>query len=366
MKLECLREKLAHAVYKAEKITGKNLTLPVLKCVLLEAQNNNLKILATNLDLGVEINIPVKVISPGKIAVPGSTLSSFVQNLQNDKNVTLEVVDNNLHVSTSGNSTIIKSLPHDEFPTIPTISKERSFSLNSKDFVKGLKSVWYSSSTSSMKPELSSVFIYHDDENIIFAATDSFRLAEKRIKVKKGKDFTQILLPYKNTPEIIRILDEVDGDVEVAMNKNQIAFAQGGLYLTSRIIDGIFPDYKQIVPKEHKTEVIVLKQDLINSLKIANIFSDSFNQLSMTIHPSKKLFELKTRNSDVGENVNKLDAALSGEDIDINFNYKYIVDCFQSIESDSVSLKFNGLNKAVVIRGVSDKSFMYLVMPMNK
>jgi DNA polymerase-3 subunit beta len=366
MRIECLREKFSEAIYKAEKITGKNLTLPVLKCILLEAQNNTLTIRATNLDLGIEIVIPVKIIEPGAVAVPGGVLSSFVQHLQNDKNITLETVENNLHVSTATNSTIIKSMPFEDFPTIPQVSKERTVTLNAKDFIKGLRSVWYSSSTSTMKPELSSVFIYHDDENIIFASTDSFRLAEKKIRLKKLKDFTQILLPFKNVPEIVRVLEEISGDVEISLTKNQIAFSYDGVYLTSRIIDGVFPDYKQIIPKEFKTEVVVLKQDLINSLKLANIFSDNLNQLSVRVYPSKNLFELTTKNADVGENVNKIDATLSGQDIDINFNHKYIIDCFQSIDSDSVSLQFSALNKPVIIRGVSDKSFLYLVMPMNK
>lgn len=366
MKVECLKERLGNAVSKAEKVTGKNLTLPVLKCVLLEAQNDNLKIRATNLDLGIEINIPVKVKEDGVVAVPGAVLSNFIQNLHNDKNVNLELVENNLNVSTQNNATVVKSLPHEEFPTIPQVSKERTFKINAKDFIKGLKSVWYSSATSSMKPELSSVYVYSDDEQVIFVATDSFRLAEKRVKVKKPKEFSNILIPFKNVPEIIRVFEDVNDEIEVSLDKNQIAFSHDGIYLTSRIIDGTFPDYKNIIPKEFKSEAVVLKQDLINSLKLANIFSDNFNQLSMKVHPSKKMFELKTRNSDVGENVNKIDAALSGEDLDINFNHKYIVDCFQSIDSDSVTLQFNGLNRPVIIRGVSDKSFMYLVMPMNK
>jgi DNA polymerase-3 subunit beta len=366
MKLECLKEKLAGVIYKAEKITGKTLTLPVLKCVLLEAQNNNLKIKATNLDLGIEIDLPVKVQEGGIMAVSGQVLNSFIQNLYNGKNISLKGSEGNLIVSSQGNSSTIKSLPHEDFPTIPHVSIERSFKINAKDFVRGLKAVWYSSSTSTMKPELSSVFIYPDEEILVFAATDSFRLAEKRVKLKRPKDFNQILLPFKNVPEIIRILDEIDDEIEISLDKNQIAFSYQGLYLTSRIIDGVFPDYKQIIPKEFKTEVIVLKQDFINSLKLANIFSDSFNQVSMTIHPSEKIFGLKTKNSDIGENNNKVDATFSGEDVDINFNYKYIVDCFQSIDSDSVSLQFNSLNRPMVIRGIGDKSFMYLVMPMNR
>ncbi|MSR71614.1 MAG: DNA polymerase III subunit beta [Candidatus Taylorbacteria bacterium] len=366
MRIECLKEKLQLAISSAERVTGKNLTLPILSCIELKAHSNILTIRATNLDLGLEINIPVKITEEGTVAVPGGVLNSFLSNLANDKNVTLETKDQNLIVSTSFSSTVIKTFPSDDFPTIPSVEKDKSFIVSGKDFARGLKSVWYSSAVSSMKPELSSVFIYIDDETMVFAATDSFRLAEKKIKVKKGKEMPQLLIPFKNVPEIIKTTDVNNGDIEIFSNKNQLAVSFGGTYLTSRIIDGVFPDYKQIIPKESKTEAIILKQDLINALKISNIFSDKFHQLNVKVTSSLKKLELKTKNADVGESINLIQAAIKGEDIEINFNYKYIADCFQSIDADSVSLQFNGLNRPMVIRGVSDRSFMYLVMPMNR
>ncbi len=366
MKIECIKEKLNQAVGRVEKITGKNLTLPVLSCVLLEAKNDMLTLRATNLELGIEVTIPVKVEQEGMIAVPGGILSNFISHLQKDNNVKLELSGANLTVSTSNNTTLIKTFAHEDFPTIPRIEDGKNFKINAQEFLKGLKSVWYSSATSSMKPELSSVYIYPDEDSIVFVATDSFRLAEKRVRVKKASDFTQILIPFKNVPEIMRVLEDAKDEIDVHLNKNQISFAFDGVYLTSRVVDGTFPDYKQIIPKEHKTEAIVLKQDLVSSLKLANIFSDNFHQVRLKVEPKKKSFEIRTKNSDVGENTNKIDSALTGDDVEINFNFKYITDCFQSIDSDSVSLEFVALNRPMVMRGVGDKSFMYLVMPMNK
>ncbi len=366
MKIECLKERLAEAISKAEKITGKNLTLPVLSCILFEAKGHDLIIRATNLDLGIEIVIPVKVEQEGRIAVPGAIVNNFVSHIVGSKNITLEVVDNNLKIITDTNTTVIKSINFEDFPTIPILEHEKSFKLNAKEFVKGIKAVWYSSATSSMKPELSSIYIYSDDEGLLFVATDSFRLAEKRVKSKGAKDITSLLIPVKNVPDILRILDAAEGDIDVVLTKNQISFTYNGIYLTSRIVDGVFPDYKQIIPKDYKTNIVVLKQDLANAFKIATIFSDKFNKLTIKAHPSEKSFELATKNADVGENTNALEAVYEGEDIDINFNYKYIIDCLQSIESDSVSLEFNGLTRPLVMRGVNDKSFMYLVMPINK
>ena len=366
MKIECVREKLVWAVSKSERISGKHPTLPVLKCILLEAKDNILDLKSTNLDLGIKIGIPVKMEEGGIIAVPGAILNNYLQNIGNVKSIKLEEIEGNLKVETTNNSTIIKSLPHDDFPNLPVFEEEKSFKLGGRDLANGFKSVWYSSGTSSMKPELSSVCVYHDEENIIFVATDSFRLAEKKIKLSKVPDFIQILIPFKNTIEIVRILEEIGDDVTVRLDKNQTSFSYKDIYITSRIIDGVFPDYKQIVPKEHKTEAIILKQDFMNSLKLANVFSDNFNQINLKLRPKEKIFQLTTRNNEVGENVNKLEGSLQGENLDINFNYKYIADCFQSITADSISLQFNGMNKPMVIRGVGDKTFMYLVMPMNK
>ncbi|MBM2817459.1 MAG: Beta sliding clamp, partial [Parcubacteria group bacterium] len=201
---------------------------------------------------------------------------------------------------------------------------------------------------------------------LVFVATDSFRLAEKIIKIEKDDNQFSILVPLKNIPEIIRIFEEFSGEVSICLSKNQISFSDNYNYIVSRLIDGVFPDYKQIIPKEIKTEAIVLKQDLISTLKISNIFSDKFNQVNIKILPSKKVFEITTKNSNIGENTNTVPASLSGDDISVNFNYKYIIDCIQSIDSDSVSLSFNGVSKPMTIRGISDKSFTYIVMPMNK
>lgn len=366
MKIECLKEKLHSAVSKAEKIASKNITLPVLSCLLFETKKNTLIIRSTNLDLGLEISIPVKVEEEGKVAVPAQIIGSFLNNLTDDKNLKLETVDNMLKVSSSSSEANIKTFSADDFPTVPMIDDGKVCKISSKDLLSGIRSVIYSSSTSSVKPELSSIYIHSEDDNLVFVATDSFRLAEKKVKTRKIVDLPVVLIPFKNASDILKIIDNVDEEIEINSTKNQISFTFGGIYLVSRVIDGAFPDYKQILPKEFKTDVIVLKQDLVNSLKISNIFSDNFNQMNISVPVGGESVQVKTKNVNIGENTNKIEAKVSGEGVEVNFNYKYIVDCLPSIASDSVSLSFNGLNKPLVIRGVSDRTFTYLVMPMNR
>ncbi len=366
MNIECIKEKLSYAIGKAEKITSKNITLPILSCVLLEAKDSILTIKATNLDLGVEITIPVKVIKPGSVAVSGSVLYNFISNITNDKNITLEVVSGNLKISTKHSQSTIKAFGVNDFPNIPKVSSDKPFTFNVPNLIKGFKSVMYSASVSTIRPVLGSVLLASEEDSVIFVATDSFRLAEKKVNVKKHKEFTQILIPFKNVNEIIRTLEDVKDDVQVYLNENQIAFSYNDIYLTSRVIDGAFPDYKQIIPKEVKTEAVVLKQDLISSLRISNIFSDKFSQVTFHVSPKNKTFKIMTKNMDIGENTNTLDAVLKGEEMTMSFNHKYIIDCFNSIDSDSVTLTFADISKPMIVRGVSDKSFLYLVMPMNK
>ncbi len=366
MKLECLKEKLNIGISKAEKIVSKNINMPVLSCLLLETKGNNLIIKSTNLDIGLEISIPVKTIEEGKVAVPANVLGSFLNNISEDKSIVLETNDSILKISTSKSEANIKTQNFEDFPTIPTIDNGKVCKISAKDLQNGIKSVIYSASVSSVKPELASVYMYSNEENLVFVATDSFRLAEKTIKLKKKVDLPGILIPFKNASDILKIFDGIEEEIEINATKNQISFTVAGLYVVSRVIDGNFPDYKQILPKEEKTKVIVLKQDLLNTLKISNIFSDNFNQINISVKDGGKGIELKTKNSNVGEYTNKVDAKIEGEGIEVNFNYRYIAESLPSIMSDSIAMIFNGINRPLIIKGTSDSSFTYLVMPMNR
>ncbi len=365
MKIECSVEKIKNAISQTERITGKNLTLPILNSILLIASGKVLKLRATNLSLGVEVEIPAKIEKEGLLAVSGSVLNAVFSNIFQNENINLENQNGNLLIKTKKSQIKLKGQPDDDFPTIPIVSGA-SFEIESRKLIEGLKAVCYSSSVSDIKPEISSVFIYTHADNLVFVSTDSFRLAEKKIKVKGIEEISGILIPFKNVGEILKVFGELGGLIKIFFNKNQISFSSESVYLTSRIIDGIFPDYRQIIPKEFTTEVVVLKQDLLNALKLSNVFSDKFNQVNLKISPEEKIFELSSVNNDVGENKTSLDAVINGETVELSFNYKYFFDCFQSIATDSLSIKFSGAGRPIVVAPVSDLSFTYLIMPMNR
>ncbi len=366
MKLECEKLKIEPSIQKVSKLAGKHLTLPVLSCIYLEATTDNkLIIKTTNLDIGVEIELKIKTIEKGIVAVPANILLSVLSSIK-DNNLTFETKDNNLKIYSNKNSATIKCLPHEDFPSIPKLKELKSIKINCNELILGFKSVWYSASSSNIKPELSSVYIYKLDNSLIFVSTDSFRLAEKKVNTKTPVDFPQTLIPYKNVSEIIKLLEDCNKDINIVFEKNQAAFITDDMYIVSRLIDGSFPDYKQIIPKIFTASATVLKNDFINSIKTSNIFSDSLNQVKLKVSVKNKSLDIESKNNDIGEYKESVNASVSGEEIELNFNNKYVTDCVQSIPSDSLILSFGGAGKPLIINGSNDKSFLYIVMPMNR
>lgn len=366
MKIEVIKDKLQGVMSKAQRLAGKHLSLPILSHVLLIATRGSLVVRSTNLDMGAEYTIPVKVEKEGSVAVPASVFSSFISNLGTVRGVVLEVTDGKLTVSAEGVRAVINGANSDDFPTIPK-AEGPSFSLDPQTLLRGFKAVHYAGALGNLKPELSSVYLYHDGEELVFAATDSFRLAEKRIPFKKAATtFQSVLIPIKNVAELIRMLEEEKDEIRVFIGKGQLSIEGNGLLCTSRLVEGSFPDYRQIIPKEWKAEAVVLKEDLLGALKLTSLFSDRFNQLHIHLEPKKKLLELSARSGELGESSSSFHAALQGETIQSNFNHRYIADCLNAISADSVAFRFSGDNRPLLIGGVGDQSFRYLVMPMNR
>ena len=366
MKAECLITNFKAAVAQIEKVAGKNLTLPILGAILIQTDDAGLVLRATNLNIGAELRVPAKVSEHGTIAVSAQLLGQITNGLSGDAPVSLESVNDNLVIKTKHAKMTVKSMNADDFPTLPHIKAADVFEIPTELFVLGVKSVAYAASQSDIKPEIASIYLYPENDHLVFVATDAFRLAEKKIPARDVAQFPEILIPVKNIGEIVRILGEYQGTVGVRVAENQISFTNDQLYLTSRLTAGTYPPYRQIMPKESKTEAIMLRGDLQGILKSMMVFSDKYNQIDVAINPTEKTITFTSQNGDTGEGVVSAEAALSGQGIETRMNQRYISDALQSISVDSVSFSFTEPNRAMVMRGVGDQSFTYLVMPMNR
>jgi DNA polymerase-3 subunit beta len=365
MKITTVKEKILNAILLAERITGKKESLPVLSCVLLEV-NKDLVVRATNLEAGIEIIVPCEVGDAGIIAVSATVLSQTLRSISGDK-IIFRTEEGNLVIESRGTKTLIKSIPHEEFPTLGAVGGGVGMKVSRVELMRGIQSVSYAASPSMIRPELGSVYVSIKPGSIVCAATDSFRLAEKTTPLVTGKQSADLLVPLKHALELTHILERVGGEeVNLSANDSQMSVAESGVRYMSRVVEGTFPSYKEIIPKSFATEATVLKSDFAEMLRKARVFSGNDQHVGMHVYPKRKIFSATARSNDVGEMSDSIDAALSGEDIDINFHIGYLADCLPVIESDSITLGFAGVGKPLVIRGVSDPSFIYLVMPLNR
>jgi DNA polymerase-3 subunit beta len=364
MKVTVARDRFLDKLAKAERVVGKNPSLPVLSCILLEAKGKHLTVRATNLDVGFEASVAAQVETGGSVAVPGGVLASYIQGLGFEAKLTIELEGGNLRVLGDRSDTTVKAVPHEDFPVLPRL-EGAPFTIESADLVVGLKSVCYAAASSSMKPELASVYVYGEGDHLVFAATDSFRLGEKKISVRGAGDFSPVLVPARNVAEVIRIFEPAREPVEIRSDKSQIAFSGSAGYLASRVVDGNFPDYRQIIPRSYKTEVICLKQDALASLRLSTVFADKFNQVTVSADPAGFL-AVETKSAERGESRTTLPSTVRGEAVQLSFNQRYLSDCFSSIDSESIRFRFDGVGRPLVVCGVSDPSFTYLVMPISR
>lgn len=366
MKIEILKENLEHAVQIAARIGNKNLSLPVLSCAVIQANGGRAVVQATNLDVSVEIPLKAKIIEEGVVAVPAQVLHQLVSAATEQK-ITIEASDTTLSVSGSHGVSKLKTLDHSEFPTLPYVKEGVGgvLTLPAKELLQTLKTVSFAASPSGMRPELSSIFLKVADGVLTAAAADSFRLAEMRVVTKSKDSCDPLLVPARNIPEIIRVL--AGGDVvEVRLGENQVTFVVGGGFITSRVVDGAFPEYGAIIPKTFTTTATTLTEDVVKTLRKVSVFTDQGGQVEFAALIRDKRLSFKSANREVGEAIEETDAALEGEDITLSFNVRYILDALAVATSDSVVFKFSGPGKPLVISEVPEKGFTYLVMPMNR
>ncbi|MEX0912934.1 MAG: DNA polymerase III subunit beta [Candidatus Paceibacterota bacterium] len=364
MQLTLDREAFLKKLEIVSKVSTKHLTLPVLQCVLLKAEDSTLQMSSTNLELGIEANMKASVTKGGDIAVPASVLLQTVS-LVSEKEITLKEEDGGLVVRSGNGESLIKSVPFEDFPSIPKVEGGGQ-KLNNKLFSLGIKSVAFAASQTSIKPELGSVYVFQKKEHsLTFVATDSFRLMEKTVP-QKGVFFdSSVLIPQKNAIEISRILDALDSDPLCRFNENQFSLDfEEGVYVTSRLVAGSFPDYEQIMPKEFSTSAVLLREDLTRSFRKTSIFLNKFSQVGLSVGDNS--LKVSAVGGDAGTTTESVRAEIDGEGVVLNFNQRYLSEGLAHFVDDSVMLQLSGVGRPLVVKGVSDGTVRYLVMPMNK
>jgi DNA polymerase III subunit beta len=366
MKLEILREHLDKAAQLMGKVSNKNLSLPVLACAVFVVTKDRAVLRATNLDVSVEVVLKAKVHTEGVVAVPAHILAQTVAAFS-DQKLTLDFTGSTLTVKGEHSKSSIATIDASEFPTLPYVKEGDGVSVRvpTKDITALIKNVSFAASTSSMKPELASIALTLTGTELVSAATDSFRLAEARVPVKVRAEFGTTLIPARNAPDVVRFI-EGTSEVEVRVAETQCTFLTETGFITSRTVDGAFPDYRGLIPKEFVASATALREDVVRAFRKVSIFADSFNQVHIALVPSKNTLSVQSSNTSVGATDEEIPSSLEGDDIEINFNAKYITEALSVMGGDSATFSIAGPGKPMVIEDSPKRGFLYLVMPMNR
>lgn len=365
MKITCLGQNLKDAILTAERNTAKNQTLQVLNSILISTENGKIVLRATNLETALELRISGKIEESGKVVIPAKTLGSFLSNVSGEQ-ILLQSQNNNLFIKTKNIQTIIRGYPADEFPLFPKIEPVSSFVFAASHLKNSLSSVITASSQTDLKPELSSVCFRIFKNTLNLVATDSFRLAEKTIVSKNFHEEKMVfyLVPQRSANELLKLLDKND-NIEIGFNKNQLIAKTNSIKFISRLTEGTFPDYEQIIPKTSKTTCVVKRADILHHIKLASVFVGRLNDIMISFDLSKKALFFNSSNADVGEHSSNTDAVIQGEDVSVKFNWRYLLDGVSQVQSEYVVLNLSGDQSPLVIKGKGDTSYLYLVMPMR-
>jgi DNA polymerase III subunit beta len=376
MKFSILKENLNSALFMVSHITGKNINLPILNNVMMEAKDGNIKLISTNLEIGIVHSMRGKIEKEGAFTVDSRVVADYVALLPN-KRVDVEKKENNLVIECENYKTKIKGQPVDEYPLIPSVDRDNFYSAGVGEFKKALAQVVFAVSTSETRLELSGVFFNFRGNKLVLAATDSYRLSEKEINLKNGSgEERSIIIPAKTLQELIRILSglkengDMDGDneeIKFYISDNQILFTVKSTELISRLIEGQYPDYKQIIPTTPKTTALVNRAELIRAVKASSLFSKtSINDVNLDFPGGKKQMVISSASDQTGESVISLEADSHGDDNGVVINYRYLLDGLNNIDDENVKIGIIDNNTPCLLQPEKEKDYLYIIMPIKQ
>jgi DNA polymerase-3 subunit beta len=366
MKIDVTQEKLARALSAASRVASAKSGLPVLGNILLRTDGKQLYIAATNLEVAITERLGAKIESTGSITAPAKLISDFVSNLPKD-NVHIEVVKSKIHITSDHYSSTINGVSDEEFPELPRVESKNAvqFSLTVDDFKEAASQTIIAASSDSTRPVLTGIYVHTYEGDLYFAATDGYRLAEKKI-VSVSSEVAAIV-PVSTIQEVLRMINEDIDQIDILLDDTQVTFTLGTAEVTSRLIDGNFPDYRQLIPKKNMTKCNILVDDLKRIVKLAALFARETNGgIKLIIDTDKNTLSINSIASELGENTSELNVEASGDTAAITLNSRYLNDVLNVISSDHIILGYSGkLTPCVVEPVTKNPDYKHIIMPIK-
>jgi DNA polymerase-3 subunit beta len=363
MKLTVTQENLSKALSVVGRVASSKTSLPILHNILLRTDNNRLLLAATNLEIAITEHIGAKVITDGSLTIPARLMSEFIAQLPKG-NIDLTVEGTKLHIAAGSYSSTIHGVVADEFPALPQISDALSLKLDTALLKRAISQTILTTSNDDTRPVLTGVLMHTFEGSLYFAATDGYRLSERRI-TECSEDINAIV-PSSTLGDVLRVTPEDCVEIEVLVDDSQVRFRMGEIEVTSRLIDGKFPDYRKLIPKQTDITFTVEKDEFGRITKIASLFArESGGSVTIKTDSLKKIISIHSVASQLGENTSEASATVNG-DGSVTLNSRYLIEALGCIDNSSVSFGFSGKLAPCVVKADSDDTdYQHIIMPLK-
>lgn len=367
MEIEVIQERLSKALNIVSRVAANNkATLPVLSNILIRAEDGKIALTATNLELATVDYLNAKVIKEGTITIPAKLLAEFVSNLPKGVDVKMTVKENKMTIKADKYRSVMNGIVADDFPELPQIDDKKAvkFKVGVDEFKNTINEVVVASSNDVTRPALTGVYFNTFEKQLFAATTDGYRLAEKRFIDKVASDVFAIV-PTTSLQEVLRsISDEVD-EVEILFDESQVRFRFGEIEITSKLIEGTFPDYRQLIPKKSDIKVELNKSEFVRMTKVAALFArESGGSVACEAKKEEGKFIVSAVASELGENDSYIESEIS-DDGKVVLNSRFLMDALNVVDEDKLSFAFSGKLAPVVIKNAKNSDYTHIIMPLK-
>ena len=367
MELEVVAGKLSKALNTVSRVAaGSRATLPILNNVLIRVEEGKVSLTTTNLDMAVVDYLPVSASKDGVITVPARLLAEFVANLPKSNVVKIMTDGTKVNVESKGYKSTLNGAMADDFPELPEIDEEKAvkFKMGVDEFKVGVNQVVVASSNDMTRPALTGVYFNTDEGSLYIAATDGYMLSERKF-IEKVESEVKAIVPTGSLSEVMRSLGEEMEEIEILFDETQVRFRAGEIEVTSKLIDGSFPDYRQLIPKEVEAEVVLEKNELVRVTKLAALFAREVGgSIVLEAKTSTGTFAVAAVANEYGENSSEIETEVK-KDERITLNSRFLIDALNVLEEEKVKLGFSGKLNPIVVSNAVNNKYTHIIMPLK-
>lgn len=365
MELSVLQENLSKALSAVGRVASSRTQLPILNNVLLRTDGNRLLVAAMNMEIASTQYIGAKISKPGSITIPARLLADFITNLPKGA-IELKVKGNQLLITSEKYSSTLNGMAADDFPELPTIDEDAAirYSVAIDDFKQAVSQTIITTSNDTTRPVLTGVYWHSFEGNLYLAGTDGYRLSERRLVATTSE--VAAIVPTTSLQEVLRTINDGVDAIEILFDEAQVRFRIGEAEVTSNLIDGNYPPYRQLIPQRSETTVKVSKDEFVRITKIAGLFArESSGSVTLTADADKKILSLHSVASELGENTSEAEAEIEGGGV-VTLNSRYLGEALSVIDGDMIEFSFSGRLAATVLTAVKkDSNYKHIIMPLK-